>query len=209
MRRLGIRKELMPEGRNKTRGSESVYELKVTLLHSRPPIWRRVQVESTATLQRLHLILQIVMGWIDSHMHGFRVPEPGQRGARRRFLPIEDVDEKTTRLADLLRRPKNRLVYEYDFGDGWEHELVLEAVVPRSAAARYPFVLAGRGACPPDDVGGIPGYYHFLEAIRNPKHPDHEEMMEWGGHDFDPARFDVQAVNRALHGGWGPSRPDA
>ena len=192
-----------------TRGSESVYELKVTLLHSRPPIWRRLQVESDATLERIHLVLQIVMGWTDSHMHGFRVPEAGQRGARRRFLPIEDADEETTRLADVLRRPKDRFVYDYDFGDGWEHEVVLEAIVSRSAGARYPHLLAGRRACPPDDVGGIPGYNRFLLAIGDPNHPDHDEMVEWGGDDFDPARFDVQAVNRAFHGGWGPSRPDA
>lgn len=189
--------------------TESVYQLKVTLLHSRPPIWRRFQVESDVTLQRMHRILQVVMGWTDSHMHGFRVPEPGHRGAKRRFRPIEDTDERITRLGDLLRRPKDRVVYEYDFGDGWEHEIVLEEVVPRSTCARYPIVLTGRGACPPDDVGGIPGYYHFLEAIKDPKHPDHDDMVEWGDDDFDPARFDAQAVNRAFHGGWRPTVPDA
>lgn len=197
----------MPKGRT-TSSVESVYQLTVTLLGSRPPIWRRFQVEAAVTLERVHPILQVVMGWTDSHMHGFRVPQPGERGARRRFLPVEDADEKTTRLVDVLRRPKDRVVYEYDFGDGWEHEIVLEEAVPRSAGVRYPIVLAGRGACPPDDVGGIPGYYHFLEAIKNPRHPDHEEMIEWGGKDFDPARFDVQDVNRAFHGGWGPKRPD-
>lgn len=192
--------------KKRTNSVESVYQLKVTLLDSRPPIWRRFQVQSAVTLGRMHNMLQVVMGWTDSHMHGFRVPQPGQRGARRRFLPIEDADEKSTRLADLLRRPKDRIVYEYDFGDGWEHEIVLEEVVPHSEGVRYPIVLSGRGACPPDDVGGIPGYYHFLEAIKDPKHPDHEDMVEWGGADFDPARFDVQAVNRSFHGGWGPTR---
>jgi len=199
----------MLKGRKKTIAPESVYQLKVTLLYSQPPIWRRFQVKSAVTLQRLHRILQVVMGWTDSHMHGFRVPQPGQRGARRQFLPIEGADEKSTRIADLLRRPKDRVIYEYDFGDGWEHEIVLEDVVARSPAARYPNVLSGQGACPPDDVGGIFGYYHFLEAIKDPKHPDHEDMVEWGGEDFDPARFDVQAVNRAFHGGWGPAKPDA
>jgi hypothetical protein len=193
----------MLKGRKKTMAPESVYELKVTLLDSRPPIWRRFQVEGAVTLQQMHRILQVVMGWTDSHMHGFRVRQPGQRGARRQFLPIEKADEESTQLADLLRRPTDRVVYEYDFGDGWEHEIVLEEVVARSSTARYPIVLSGRGACPPDDVGGIPGYYHFLEAIKDPKHPDHEEMVEWGGEDFDPARFDVQSVNRAFHGGRG------
>ena len=199
----------MLKGRTKTMAPASVYQLKVRLLHSQPPIWRRFQVESAVTLQRMHRILQVVMGWTDSHMHGFRVPQPGQRGARRQFLPIEEADEKSTLLADLLRRPKDWVTYEYDFGDGWEHEIVLDDVVAHSSAARYPIVLSGRGACPPDDVGGISGYYHFLEAITDPKHPDHEEMVEWGGEDFDPARFDVQSVNRSFHGGWGPTKPDA
>jgi hypothetical protein len=200
---LDIRRKLMLKGRKKTMAPESVYQLKVTLLHSRPPIWRRFQVVSAVTLQRMHRILQVVMGWTDSHMHGFRVPQPGPRGARQQFLPIEEANEKSTRLADLLRRPKDRVIYEYDFGDGWEHEIVLEEFVARSSATRYPIVLSGRGACPPDDVGGIPGYYHFLEAIKDPKHPDHEDMVEWVGEDFDPAHFDVQAVNRAIHGARG------
>jgi hypothetical protein len=125
------------------------------------------------------------------------------------LLPIESVDEKTTRLCDLLRRPRDWCIYDYDFGDSWEHEVLLEEVVPRSSPARYPMVLAGRGACPPEDVGGLSGYYHFRKVIRDPEHPEHEDMMEWAGKDFDPAAFDVQAVNRAFHGGWGPRRPEA
>jgi hypothetical protein len=185
---------------------KSVYQLKVTLLHSQPPIWRRFQIESGVTLDRLHHMLQAVMGWTDSHLHGFRLPQPGQRGTRRRLLPVESADEKATRVGDLLRRRKDWFVYEYDFGDGWEHEVLLEEVVPRSSSARYPRVLTGRGACPPEDVGGLPGYYHFLEAIKDPKHPEYEDMTEWAGKDFDPAGFDVQEVNRAFHGGWGPRR---
>ena len=103
-------------------------------------------------------------------------------------------------MSDLLRQPKGRIAYDYDFGDSWEHEVLLEEVVAVSAASRYPIVLSGQGACPPDDVGGISSYYHFLEAINDPKHPDHEEMVEWGGADFDPTRFDVQSVNRAIQG---------
>ncbi len=186
-----------------------MYQLKVTLLDSQPPIWRRFQVESRVTLERLHHILQAVMGWTDSHMHGFRRPASSQSGARRRLLPIESADEKSTRVADVVRRAKDRFVYEYDFGDSWEHEILLEEIVPRSSTARYPMVLAGRGACPPEDVGGLSGYYHFLEAIKDPKHPDHEEIVEWGGKGFDPAAFDVQAVNRMFYGGWGPRRPHA
>jgi hypothetical protein len=187
----------------------SVYQIQVILLRSRPPIWRRLQVESGVTLDRLHHTLQMVMGWTNSHLHGFRVPHPSQRGAGRRLLPIESDDEKATRLDQLLRRPKDRLVYDYDLGDSWEHEVLLEEICPPPSSTRLPLVLAGRGACPPEDVGGLPGYYHFLKAIKNPSHPEHEDMLEWAGKDFDPAAFDVQEVNRAFHGGWGPRRPDA
>jgi hypothetical protein len=160
-------------------------------------------------LDRLHDTLQIVMGWTNSHLHGFRVPQPIQRGTRRRLLPMEQADEKATRLDALLRRPKDWLVYDYDFGDSWEHEVLLEAIRPCPTSTRLPMVLAGRGACPPEDVGGLPGYYHFLEAIKNPKHPKHNDMLEWAGKNFDAATFDVLEVNRAFHGGWGPRRPDA
>ena len=163
----------MPKDQKDGRGRDAarpVYQLKVTLLYSQPWIWRRLQVQSGVTLNRLHLTLQVVMGWTNSHLHGFRLPHPGQRGARRRLLPVESADEKATRLGTLLRRPKDWFVYDYDFGDSWEHEVLLEKVVPRSSSspARYPMVLAGRGTCPPEDVGGLPGYYHFLEAIKDP-----------------------------------------
>jgi Plasmid pRiA4b ORF-3-like protein len=146
----------------------------------------------------------MVMGWTNSHLHGFRLPQPGQRGTRRRLAPIESPDEKATRLNRVLRRPKDWLVYDYDFGDSWEHEVRLEEILPRPSPTRLPMVLAGRGACPPEDVGGLPGYYHFLEAIKDPNHPEHEDMLEWAGKHFDPAAFNVQEVNRAFHGGWGP-----
>jgi hypothetical protein len=201
----------MPKGQKDRRASDaarSVYQLKVTLLDSQPPIWRRVQVESGVTLDRLHDALQVVMGWTNSHLPGFRVPQAGRRGARRRLLPIEGADERATRLSDLLRRPKDWCVYDYDFGDSWEHEILLEEVLPRSSPARYPMVLAGRGACPPEDVGGLPGYYHFLKVIKDPKHPEHEDMMEWAGKDFDLAAFDAVEVNLAFHAGRGPRKPE-
>jgi len=198
-----------PRHRSGPGTQRSVYQIKVILLHSRPPIWRQLQLESSVTLDRLHDTLQMVMGWTNSHLHGFRLPQPSQRGTRRRLLPIESADEKATRLDELLRRPKHWLVYDYDFGDSWEHEVLLEEIRPRPSSTRLPMVLAGRGACPPEDVGGLPGYYHFLEAIKDPNHPEHEDMLEWAGRDFDPAAFDVQEVNRAFHGGWGPRRPDA
>jgi hypothetical protein len=188
--------------------SEIVFQLKVTLRGSRPPIWRRVLVRSDISLLKLHGVLQVLMGWTDSHLHQFEAggvfygtPDP-EFGAERK-------NERKVRLNEVLRHPKNRMVYEYDFGDSWEHDVVLEKVVPREPKVRYPVVTGGKRACPPEDVGGVWGYAAFLEAVRDPQHPDHEEMLEWCGDEFDAERFDVGAANRAFHGGWEPSKPDA
>ena len=148
-----------------------VYQLKVRLLDSPVRIWRRVQVESSITLERLHRVLQVVMGWTDDHLHGFRLPQPGRAGWRRCCLPVESDDEKRTRLAEVLRHAKDSFLYEYDFGDGWEHEIILQRVLSPSPTALYPMVVDGRGACPPEDIGGVSGYSHFLEVINDPQHP--------------------------------------
>ncbi len=201
----------MPRGYKEGRSDDtarSVYQLKVTLIDSHPPIWRRVQVESGVTLDRLHHTLQVLMGWTNSHMHGFRVRQHAQADVRPRLLPVESADEKSTRLGDILRRPKDWCIYDYDFGDGWEHQLLLEKVVARTPSTRYPRVLAGRGACPPEDVGGLFGYYHFLKVINNPRHPEHEDMLEWAGGNFNPTAFNAHEINRTFHGGWGPRRPE-
>ena len=186
--------------------SKRVYQIKVTLRGTKPPIWRRLQVFSDITLYRLHTILQVAMGWTDSHLHQFwasgiyyGTPDPELGLARR--------NDRQVRLEEVLRKPKDRMLYEYDFGDGWEHDIVLEDVLAPHPKRRYPLVIAGKRACPPEDVGGVGGYYDFLEAIQNPKHPEHREMVEWWGGSFDPEAFDVQATNRIFHGGWGPAKP--
>jgi hypothetical protein len=171
-----------------------MYRLKVTLRGSRPPIWRRVQVDAAVTLLELHQILQVVMGWTDSHLHQFR---RGSRyyGQTDLEFGMERENERRVRLSEVLRKVKDRMVYEYDFGDGWEHDVVLEASATAAPGTPLVRVLAGRGACPPEDVGGIGGYYRFLEAIRNPKHPEHHEMLEWGGR-FDPDDFEIDEINK-------------
>ncbi len=198
----------MPARRRNVKHPVRAYDLKVTLQGVRPPVWRRIKVRSDITLEGLHRVLQVVMGWSDSHMHAFR-PTSGQRRARRGGSPVERSEEGKIRLGDLLKKPRDRMVYEYDFGDSWEHEVLLEKVVDHLPGARYPWVLGGARACPPDDVGGVSGYAHFLQAMRQPQHSEHEEMMEWHGGPFDPAAFDLQAMNRAFHGGWAPpTRPN-
>ena len=178
-----------------------LYRLKVTLRGCRPPIWRRFVVPSDISLKRVHDALQAVMGWTDSHLHQFEAggviygtvdPEFG----------VRRVSESRTRLDQVLRKPKDRMEYEYDFGDGWGHVVVLEAVLPAEPDGVYPRVEAGRRACPPEDVGGVHGYAGFLEALDDPAHPEHREMREWIGREFDPEAFSVAQANLDIHGGW-------
>lgn len=183
-----------------------VFRLKVTLRGSRPPIWRRFLVPGGITLKRLHDCLQAVMGWTDSHLHQFEA-DGELYGTSDREYGVMRRSENTTKVDQLLRRPKDRLIYEYDFGDGWEHDVVLEAILPPGGGP-YPWVEAGRRACPPEDVGGIWGYADFLETLRNPKDPRYEETLEWAGGPFDPELFDPREINLDIHGGWVRAKPE-
>jgi pRiA4b ORF-3-like protein len=178
-------------------GRAPVYQLKVTLAGSRPPIWRRLQVSGDVTLGQLHRILQIVMGWEDVHLHLFasgrtvyRDPEPE--------LGFESRDEWKFRLREVLKRERERLRYEYDFGDGWEHSILVEKILLPGVGSERPVCLAGKRHCPPEDSGGILGYERLLAILRDPSHPEHQEMAEWVGEELDPEEFDLEAVNRAL-----------
>jgi len=175
-----------------------IYQFKISLNHTHPPIWRRIQVPAILRLGRLHDIIQVVMGWTDSHLHRFEVdgvdysdPDFNEYG------DMADEDEWEVRLKDLDLKVGEKIRYEYDFGDSWEHKGVLEKILPPDPKMRHPVCLGGARACPPEDVGGVIGYEHFLEAIRNPQDEHHEEYMEWGG-PFDPDFFDLEEVNRQL-----------
>ncbi len=176
-----------------------VYQIKVTLNDTRPPIWRRIQVPADTTLRKLHDILQIVMGWTDSHLHQFVIGGANygateyDEGGELELLP-----EQRYRLGELVPKPGTRFQYEYDFGDGWEHSLLVEKIQPPEPGMRYPLCQAGKRACPPEDVGGVWGYQDFLKAIRNPRHPEHDEYTAWIGGDFDPEAFDPDDINARL-----------
>ncbi len=178
------------------------YRLKVTLKGSKPPIWRRLEVPGNITLAKLHQILQVAMGWTDSHMHSFKIgkiyyqePDPFFDSE---FSVYETKDEKKVKLQQVAPREKMKFLYEYDFGDSWEHEILVEKILPLTEERRHPVCLKGVKACPPEDIGGLWGYYDFLEIMQDPKHPEHEEMLEWIGDQFDPDEFDLEEVNKRL-----------
>ena len=178
-----------------------IYQIKVMVRDSRPAIWRRIQVRSDTTLAKLHRILQRVMGWEDAHLHEFVIQGehygvPDQDDEE----PPKTRDERKYRLGDLVPGERSQFAYNYDFGDYWEHLLMIEKTLPPEEGVRYPVCLAGARARPPEDVGGMPGYEDFLGALRDPKHPQHEEYREWIGGAFDPEAFDVDGVNQKLRG---------
>ena len=174
-----------------------IYQLKITLAGVRPPVWRRLRVPSSINLKNLHQILQVALGWTDSHLHAFEVA--GQTyGTPHSEYPNATRNEARVRLNEVLLKEKDSMLYEYDFGDGWEHKVVLEKIIPSTPDLSAPSCIAGARACPPEDCGGVGGYEEFLEAIRDPFHPEHEAMLEWIGGDFDPKYFDLDEVNDEL-----------
>jgi len=174
-----------------------VLQLKVTLDDVAPPIWRRFLVDGDDDLARLHEVLQVVMGWTDSHLHMF-VAKGRSYGEPDPDFDDDVIPENGVRIDTLLRRKGDALRYEYDFGDGWEHEVLLEDVLDEAADQTAPRCLAGARACPPEDVGGVPGYEDFLAAHADADHPEHGDMVLWAGEGFDPEGFDVGEVNALL-----------
>jgi hypothetical protein len=173
----------------------SVYQLKVTLKNSKPPIWRRIQVGSDINLYRLHQILQVVMGWTDSHLHQFIV-HGEYYGTPDADLEVEN--ETRLKLNQAISGAGGKFVYEYDFGDSWGHVILVEKILQPEAGVHYPICLKGKRACPPEDCGGVWGYDDLLKAIEDPSHPEHKDILDWLGGGFDPEKFDVDMVNQRL-----------
>jgi len=172
-----------------------VYVIKVTLLGTRPPVWRRILVPREITLRNLHRTLQTVMGWTDSHLHQFVCRGQGLADARSR-VGSKVTDEKRTKLGALMGTVGARLLYEYDFGDGWQHELVLEKVLLGDESFQQ-MCVTGQRCCPPEDCGGPQGFAELLQALQDTNHPSHEEAGEWLG-DFVPESFSTDEINRRL-----------
>lgn len=179
--------------------NRALYQLKVTLQEIQPPIWRRILVWEDATLAQLHRILQIVMGWEDYHLHQFEigrriycVPDPDDDLYERQV-----IDESRVRLREVVPHVGTHFGYLYDFGDSWRHDLLLEAIVLPDLEGQYPHCLAGERRTPPEDVGSPPGYEDYLEALADPEHPEHENVLRWRG-PFNPEAFSLATVNQQL-----------
>jgi hypothetical protein len=173
----------------------TVYQLKVTLKDTKPPIWRRLQVPGSITFYKLHQILQIAMGWTNSHLYEFEIGED-RVGEPDPEYGAEVRSARRVRLSQI--GPGAKFSYTYDFGDDWEHAILVEKVLPPEEGVSYPRCLTGRRRCPPEDCGGVWGYAHLLEALQNPEDPEHAELMEWAGGPFDPAEFDTTGINAEL-----------
>lgn len=190
----------------KRRANASVLSLKITLLNIKPPIWRRIMVPGSMTLADLHQAIQIVMGWGDCHLHAFNV-----EGRRYGDPDITDevTDERRMTLNAVAKSGITRFAYDYDFGDNWEHAILIEKAPPATTATAYPACVGGKRNCPPDDCGGPWGYAEMLEVIADPTHPRHNDQIEWLGGDFDPEAFSVAKADAALGSAFGrrPATP--
>jgi hypothetical protein len=192
-----------PRTRKAATGDKFVYRFKVTLKDIQPPIWRRIEVPAEYSFWDLHVAIQDSMGWYDCHLHEFKITNPINRATDKIGIPDDDyLDEEDiplagweTPIAMYFKKPGDKADYNYDFGDYWEHQVVLEDIVPRTPGTKYPLCLAGERACPPEDCGGVGGYEHLLHVLRTPRHKEHNSMLEWLGRNFDPEDFSPEKVH--------------
>lgn len=172
-----------------------IVQLKITLKHTKPPVWRRILVETDLSLEDLHYIIQVAMGWTNSHLFEFDVAGESY-GFPDEDWGMDDMEPAgEIAIGDILEKPGQKFSYVYDFGDNWEHEVLVEAFLDRDDASDYPRCTGGARACPPEDCGGPGGYAQLLEVLGNPKHPERQEMLDWIGGDIDdlnPAAFDLE-----------------
>jgi len=184
--------------------SNQVLQFKVRLKGSKPRIWRRFQM-ANGTLGDLHMVLQLVIGWENCHLHQYEIDgiiyQPGSFMDIGFGVPVKDEDKflfSEILPGNIDGKKKPKFLYVYDMGDNWEHKITFEGYQPSPSQEIFARCLGGENACPPEDVGGIWGYYERLESLLDPDDSEHEEMQEWLGDDFDPARFDLDEVNGLL-----------
>ena len=183
--------------------SKKIYQIQIALKGFKPKIWRRLLTQSDLLLSDFHKIIQTSMGWTNSHLHQF-IKNRTYYSMRMQDDDLWDdgdnVDYKKMKISDLLKNEKEKILYEYDFGDGWEHDIILEKILPCDDKIIYPICLDGKMNCPPEDCGGVWGYSDMLEILRQPDHDEYESYIEWLGEEFDPKYFDKDEINQLLRG---------
>jgi Plasmid pRiA4b ORF-3-like protein len=193
------------EGIGAIPGRERIYQFRITLEGIKPAIWRRIQTRN-CDLDKLHERIQTAMGWTNSHLHHFRVGDQLYGDPwlmEENFHEFEYKNSRLTLFAAILPESgkRFRFEYEYDFGDCWTHEVLFEGCLREQRGLRYPICVEGERACPPEDVGGTPGYREFLEAIADPEAEDHDRLLTWIGGSFDPEEFDAEKATKKMRRG--------
>ncbi len=180
---------------------DRILQLKITLLGSKPPIWRRVLVDKCITFESLHQIIQVAMGWDGSHLYEFDINGNTIAVPDFEFDPEDSeeyLDSRMTRMESIITQEKQKFIYLYDFGDNWEHGIQVEKKLPLDPKLTYPVCIDGALNCPPEDIGGIYAFYEILKAVNDENHPDHEEMIEYIDEDYDPEYFDLDDINEYM-----------
>ena len=177
--------------------STKYVSLRIELLHIKPLVWRRLMVPASMALLDLHLAIQGAMGWTNSHLHQFEI-DGKSYGEPDEYGEIEIVSEKGQKLSAALGKGVTEFMYQYDFGDNWQHRIVVEQAQKAHPAWLGPLCVAGERACPPEDIGGAHGYQEFLEAIADPEHDEHVHLLTWVGGIFDPNGFDINSANERI-----------
>lgn len=184
--------------------SSDIYQLKIALCNVSPPVWRRLLVPGVINLGLLHAVIQVAMGWTNSHLHQFIIDgkfySDPTFGLGKEDGDLEVLNEAKTVLSEVMPRAKGKFFYEYDFGDDWVHQITVEKILPPGSLPMTGVAdcIAGKRACPPDDCGGPWGYAEMLKTIKDPEHEEHDDMLEWLGGEFDPKAFDPEETNSYL-----------
>ena len=187
----------------KTKNINEIFQFKISLNNTKPLIWRRILVPSNYSFWDLHVAIQDSMGWLDYHLHQFEIKNPESNNIIEIGMPDEEFDtfnrkalaDHKEKISKYFSEDNSRAKYEYDFGDSWIHTIKLEKKLSFVIGEEYPQCIAGKMACPPEDCGGIDGYYHMLSILNNPNDEEYSEMIEWLGGEFNPETFNPEDVS--------------
>jgi hypothetical protein len=177
--------------------ANEIYQMKISLDFIRPEIWRSFVVDSSILLDDFHNIIQNIMGWTNTHLYGFNIKNEDYSPIDEDSDPSEK-DSKIFSLRQLELQEKDQIRYTYDFGDDWQHTIILEKVLQPDNKMQTPYCLDGARNCPPEDCGSTPGYEGIVEAMKTPKSKAAKEFIEWLGEPYDPEKFNKDEINEIL-----------